>query len=117
MTDDERRTLKRFLLHLHFVLNHPAARGQTVMAAVHGMPYTGPMLDRSEIHALAGLPAELPEPEYPESEFCVQRLAAGEVMRAGEPAEKSIVMRGTAETCRSWIARRSRAEVVRALRG
>lgn len=119
MTRDlERRKLRRFLLRLQWVLNHPAVRGQTMMAAVHGMPYRGPVLDRAEIHEMAGLPEELPDPEYPDAEFCAELIpgrprvpwsvAPGMTEQRAHtvydnPVVANVRTRGTSEQVWTWI--------------
>jgi len=105
MSDDERLRLKKFLLRLHWVLNHPSAGGMATMAYVHGYEYKGPVLDQGEIRTMAGLPVELPKPEYPETEFCVERSPPrhNEYREMGRPVEANIAFRGTAEACHAWI--------------
>lgn len=107
MTDPERTWLRRFLLHLHWVLNHSAGQGQAAMAWAHGYRYDGPILKREDMHEKVGLPRELPTPVYPQSEWCVERrVPAGGVVFHGAPVATNVVFpSGTIEECRAWIAR------------
>lgn len=83
MTDELRKALRASLLRTHWVLCHPSVQGQNVMASVHGMTYSGPIWPHQpEIQAalkLAGLPSELPEPEYAKTEAGVFKKKYQEV--------------------------------------
>lgn len=121
MTTDYRKALRASLLRTHWVLSHPSVGGAFVMAAVHGAHYTGPVwYKQPEIQAalkLAGLPPELPEPKYAESEVGVFRRKYRDVAHHGEggttitvpehvweePSHEDALFLGTWSECHDWV--------------
>lgn len=111
------KVLRDALLRTHWVLCHPSVRGAAVMASVHGMPYTGPVWNQQpeikEAFKLAGLPEELPLPEYSEAEVGVfpkkyQTVQVGnttvtEHSWESDPDPDDAVFLGTYSDCYAWL--------------
>lgn len=82
---DMKAALRDSLLRTHWVLCHPSVVGMSTMAVIHGATYSGPVWSQQpEIQKAlkaAGLPEELPLPEYPSDEFGIfpKKFATREV--------------------------------------
>jgi len=87
-----------------------------VMAALHGTPYDGPVwIQHPDVQAalkLAGLPTELPDPDYPESEAGIFKRKYREVTSGTHthtehvwetPPPEGALFLGTFQECGQWL--------------